>query len=431
MKKYVLWGVSLLLTACNESYPGLYAPVIDEDNPNPEVSEDRVPVKLSATDPSFGIVTRGMGAFEDWSNEENRERWRNADFYVYGFLGKNHEYSGTVNYAGEEVNYAYPLNNDDGRIPHCLVKNRRARFNGAAEPTLEWEDGYQPYYSVSYPDYMFNFFVYHIDDALQLTSPTYEASRVVYHIGIDGTQDVISGYAHATESDTENVGDNDESRYLWNNWQKLIYSARSGHRQIHPRFFIEHRMTRLNFNVKGASPQFSNKIQILAVGVKSRWIGDFTVARDWQGGWSWSEDADKPQLDITWGEEKKDMYVATPDTPQEYGATYEQGKCLFDPMVTVEYEESCELGDIMLPPDDKYNIFIRYKITDRPNEIFTANYSNVGFADEGKIFEAGKIYEVTLRIYGPQSIALQVSGTGLSWLPGDDLDVDKGEDEYE
>ncbi len=430
MKECVIIYMCLLLMACNESFPGLYAPVEEEDNPHPEVTEDRIPIKLSATDPSFSIVTRGLGAFGDWSNVENRERWRKADFYVYAFLARNHEYVGNVNYGGEEVNFM--LNNDDGRLPYCLVKNRLARFTGSDEPTLEWvgvpeEGGGQPYYCISYPDYQFNFFMYHIDNA-QLFDTQASNDCVIYDIGVDGTQDVISGYAHATESDTENVDDGEESLYLWSHWSQLIYSARSGHRQIHPRFFIQHQMARLRFGVRGISKEFSNKIQVMAVSVKSRWRGEFTVARDWHGGWSWEETASEPLLGVEWKEDKRNLFLATSTTPGDYGSTFEMDKCLFNPMVTVDYNESRDLGEIMLPPDKSYTIYIMYKMKDRPNEVFTATYSNVGFAEEKKQFEAGKSYEVLLRIYGPQSIMLQVDGAGLTWTNGGSIDVDKGED---
>lgn len=432
-KKYAIACCSLLLVACNESFPGLYAPVVDEDNPHPEVIEDRMPIKLSATDPSFSIVTRGLGSFEDWGEEANRERWRKADFYVYAFLAKNHEFVGSVNYAGEEVNLM--LHNDDGRTPYCLVKNRKAKFSEAPEPSLEWvrgEDGaeYQPYYSVSYPDYMFNFFIYHIDNAF-VYHTVEEPSRVVMDIAVDGTQDIISGYAHATSADVGNLEDyDDESLYLMNYWKELVYSARTGHRHIHPRFFLKHQMTKLNFGVKGLSEENSDKIQVLAVGVKARVRGEFTVARDWTGGWSWdTETAGAPDLGIRWGEEKDTMFVATDQTPEgEFGAAYKQEKCVFDPMVTVDYNEESRLGEILVAPDDSYSIYVRYKMADRPNEIFTATYNKVGFAEEGKRFEPGKVYNVTLRIYGPQSIGLAVDNSGLQWEQGDDVDMEHGED---
>ena len=53
MKRYIAGiGLCCALAACNESYPGLYAPVYDADNPNPEMTADSIPVTLSLTDPA-------------------------------------------------------------------------------------------------------------------------------------------------------------------------------------------------------------------------------------------------------------------------------------------------------------------------------------------------------------------------------------------
>ena len=64
MKRYIAGiGLCCALAACNESYPGLYAPVYDADNPNPEMTADSIPVTLSLTDPAYALVTgkRGQG----------------------------------------------------------------------------------------------------------------------------------------------------------------------------------------------------------------------------------------------------------------------------------------------------------------------------------------------------------------------------------
>ena len=75
------------LAACNESYPGLYAPVYDADNPNPEMTADSIPVTLSLTDPAYALVTgkRGQGSFGFWDDEEERAKWMAAEFGVYAF----------------------------------------------------------------------------------------------------------------------------------------------------------------------------------------------------------------------------------------------------------------------------------------------------------------------------------------------------------
>lgn len=94
MKRYIAGiGLCCALAACNESYPGLYAPVYDADNPNPEMTADSIPVTLSLTDPAYALVTgkRGQGAFGFWDDEEERAKWMAAEFGVYAFLTRNHD----------------------------------------------------------------------------------------------------------------------------------------------------------------------------------------------------------------------------------------------------------------------------------------------------------------------------------------------------
>ena len=63
MKRYIAGiGLCCALAACNESYPGLYAPVYDADNPNPEMTADSIPVTLSLTDPAYAGA-KGLSAF--------------------------------------------------------------------------------------------------------------------------------------------------------------------------------------------------------------------------------------------------------------------------------------------------------------------------------------------------------------------------------
>ncbi len=134
------------LAACNESYPGLYAPVYDADNPNPEMTADSIPVTLSLTDPAYALVTgkRGQGSFGFWDDEEERAKWMAAEFGVYAFLTRNHVYDGTPDLTADETSTG-------GDAPLCLVNDRKARISAACE--LLWADGEPPYYSAVYPEH--------------------------------------------------------------------------------------------------------------------------------------------------------------------------------------------------------------------------------------------------------------------------------------
>ena len=118
MKRYIAGiGLCCALAACNESYPGLYAPVYDADNPNPEMTADSIPVTLSLTDPAYALVTgkRGQGSFGFWDDEEERAKWMAAEFGVYAFLTRNHVYDGTPDLTADETSTG-------GDAPLCLGK---------------------------------------------------------------------------------------------------------------------------------------------------------------------------------------------------------------------------------------------------------------------------------------------------------------------
>ena len=129
MKRYIAGiGLCCALAACNESYPGLYAPVYDADNPNPEMTADSIPVTLSLTDPAYALVTgkRGQGSFGFWDDEEERAKWMAAEFGVYAFLTRNHVYDGTPDLTADETSTG-------GDAPLCLVNDRKARISAACK----------------------------------------------------------------------------------------------------------------------------------------------------------------------------------------------------------------------------------------------------------------------------------------------------------
>ena len=87
-----------------------------------------------------------------------------------------------------------------------------------------------------------------------------------------------------------------------------------------------------------------------------------------------------------------------------------------------------------MAPDTRYHIAIEYEVTNDPeyeNLRFTANYSNVGFLEDDRLFEPGRYYDVTLLVYGPQAIVLQVDKIGMEWLPGNDIDGDNINDDIQ
>lgn len=403
MKKYIILLLTGCLVACTESYPGIYVDEEEQDRPSNEVTQDTVPIMVSLTDPDYSIVTRGMGALEDWNNPINRENWRNAKFYVYAFLDRNHDFQGNPDYSLQHEDTLY-----------CLVYNREARIQGNSEPLLQWVEE-PPIYSLKYPDYKYNFFAYSVDDAANLGEQHLQ-DKVVKHIEIDGTQDIITAYAKPTQYQIEQIQTDDEFKYIAANWENLIYSSRSGHRGISPVFHLNHEMVRFKFKIVGAADA-SDKFLVEAVSAIIPRKGELTIAAQPQEG-------QEPVLGARWDNENRGkVYLATPNTPNVYGATTDRKNALFDPLIQVGWKDTLGLGGILMPPTHSFSLQIEYRLASEYaegiNRYYTATYQNVSLRDGN--FVKGTEYEVLLKVYGPQQVELQIGSHTMGWVDGGTL----------
>lgn len=428
MKTYTGIVCTLLLcTACKKSYPGLYAEIIDPDNPNPEITVDTIPIQISLTVPSFALVTdtRGTGPFGFWNDEEERQKWLNAEFGVYAFLTPNHQFTETADLSAGEIP-------DGSGIPYCLIDDRKAHISPACE--LMWDDIEPPCYSVAYPEYKFNFFLYHIGEPEALLGTDKYRDRVIKHIRIDGTQDVISAYARPNMDNVASLGDNEESKYLMNHAGDLIYSTKSGRLHIDPHFRVRHELSRLNFKVKAAEDlEQGCSVGIEAVGIiVPTWL-DFTVAADWNGISADWNDETLPPTGLTWNNNVvgDTIYVPTSTTPTTFGATFNRSETTFKPNIMVhdKNEEAKAFGrPLLVPPVNKISMIIYYRYYTPeghfiPNgSLFVMRYNEVKI--DGNGFQANQQHEVLLQVHGPQSIKVEIDGKGLAWDSGGDIEVE-------
>ena len=420
------------LAACNESYPGLYAPVYDADNPNPEMTADSIPVTLSLTDPAYALVTgkRGQGSFGFWDDEEERAKWMAAEFGVYAFLTRNHVYDGTPDLTADETSTG-------GDAPLCLVNDRKARISAACE--LLWADGEPPYYSAVYPEHKYNFFLYYKGDAEEYAPEQRTQGSITKFFRIDGTQDLISAYARPGTEDAERLRDNDETKYLMNHAGDLVYSTKSARLHVEPHLRVKHEMARLNFLVQAYDTQKQQgreiRIQSVALIIPTR--AQFTVAADWAGvSHDWTDETNVPPTGISWEATCETVYVPNENTPTEFGATLKRENATFDPEpgVSDPEEEPVKIGKpLLIPPIDQLGVIIHYRfLTANPEDkipsgsIFIAKYSNLHF--EGG-FQSGKTHDVLLKVYGPRKIELTVDGKGLGWISGGDITVGEEEED--
>lgn len=420
------------LAACNESYPGLYAPVYDADNPNPEMTADSIPVTLSLTDPAYALVTgkRGQGSFGFWDDEEERAKWMAAEFGVYAFLTRNHVYDGPSDLTADETSTG-------GGAPLCLINDRKARISAACE--LIWADGEPPYYSAVYPEHKYNFFLYYKGDAEEYAPEQRTQGSITKFFRIDGTQDLMSAYARPGTEDAERLSDNDETKYLMNHAGDLVYSTKSARLHVEPHLRVKHELARLNFLVQAYDTlkQQGREIRIQSVALVIPTRAQFTVAADWAGvSHDWTDETNAPRTGISWEAECDTVYVPNENTPTEFGATLKRENATFDPEpgVSDPEEEPVKIGKpLLVPPIDRLGVIIYYRfLTANPEDkipsgsIFIANYSNLRL-ESG--FQAGKEHDVLLKVYGPRKIELAVDGKGLGWISGGDITVGEEEED--
>lgn len=425
------------LVACHESYPGLYAPVYDAENPDPEVTVDRLPVILTLTDPVYALttstVTRGGGAFGFWEDEDERRKWKDAVFGVYAFYTPNHAYS-------TQPNLAAPENQSDESLPLCLIRDRKAHITDACE--LQWVDYPSPYYSLNHREAKYNFFLYHVADARGadgVSDPVAvsDAQRVVMDLTIDGTQDLIAAHARPNTTDVERLEETDEVKYLMNHSGDLVYSTAAARLQIDPHFRVNHLQSKLEVYVQAAEP-VGGRVRIESVGVIMPYQGRFTVASQWGGiSTHWNDTENVPATGVTWNTELVDtFYVPVTSTPTTFGATRNRALAMRDPLLVVNNPDDGEFAfstrNLLVPAVSKLGFVIYYRyFSDDPQDAaingstYKINYQVQNLPNGG--LKPGMSHHITLRVYGPTHIELEVDGSSLAWKDGGDIEIEGGD----
>ena len=301
ISKMLFSGAALLvLASCSESYPGID---YDKTQGNKGIEnqeggdKENVPVMVFVNEQNiFAVKTRGVGPFEP-ADRYNEERLSNSTFYVYAFRDGNYDkgpeelrrptdytYSrwNAPNVSGHAIDY-------DNM--HCLLdgQNYSEGWPMALHPhgsgRFEYKGDLEtPYYSRTYPGVPYNFFAYYWDD-ITPKAVHRTADGISYDIEIDGSQDLMCGYAPNLK---EEIDKGFDSRYydIWNSLtsdeKRAIlnaggYCAQAANHGIHPSVDIKHCLTQLTFTAYPGN-ESSSRVTIEGVTVKSKYKGTFTVA---------------------------------------------------------------------------------------------------------------------------------------------------------
>ncbi len=338
----------LSLMACGDLYTGEDLPplnpdeVVDPDDPTDpdwgQDHEDLVPVQVTYTDPSYTVLSRGLGAFEEPLEDENgfqlntgKRNWERAITHIYAFsTDPTTDYSITRKQDTDRLNtlvdgsvdlYYWDGivenvgNSTEKRIPLGYNLNeghgKRAYFTNKDGGTFfQWDEGTEDlYYSTLQQLTPFKFHAYHIGRR-QITSSgesklvsnfSRTADEVAFDLELDGTQDVIYGESNTEMGEIEKKVeanypitsdmDPDEVAEAEANRKKLresLFSTYSAHRNVHPFIQFHHKLCYLKFEIYPGGnytdmKQKKDSIYVQEVRIRSKNKGRFIIASKEEG----------------------------------------------------------------------------------------------------------------------------------------------------
>lgn len=442
------------LASCSDSYPGLE---YNGDNTVIQNNEsyDKTPIMVFINPQNFFSITAtrsgGTGPFTDLSNK----KYEKSIFYVFAFRGtKDEPGHGSLSYEPDlsKTRFTENLPHDD-EADNCLVDGKDYDFGYPAKLTRDYpgafdfkdkdyvsgdlqdkddpgEDGAlsaQLYYSTLHQDVGYNFFAYHIDnlDETAVSNRRQNTSEIAYDLTIDGTQDIMCGYAPALTSDVldpQNLRMSPEERQ--NILNIGLYSTFAAHRGVNPTVNLVHQLTRLDFEAYPGDKE-AGKITIEKISVLERTHGRLVVAH---------KDVHKDGSLIgymPYDEPKEPIYLkGEPDN--------EGNECPdFEP-IKVEWQDGDEYklvyertrkevgGSLMLPEADSYEITLEFTQegvldTDGQPKHLYATYNVV--RPKKEIFQRGYNYTISIAVYGLEPI--KVTANIANWKDGGDIKVDE------
>lgn len=421
------------------------------DTEEGENIQERIQPTLS--DPHFTFIVPRQGAprrvtphgvFNSW--KQDSVRWMSANFHIFayqttntvdgrtnglcnmGIIGDNQEENSTVASSVLLDNRIMRINNSSGAV--TLYKNAE---DAETHGTDQQKDAIFRFPSASH-NTRFKFFMYFAADA-EVGSLNRGSNIVTQDIQIDGTQDIMHSFAYHTydafndhlqtfRDANVNVEELNELYDPANpllTYSNFLYSGKAAHHRLQPIFHINHLLARFNIFVQGGhrdgqtdNDDYKN-ITITGVkflDVKNR--GTLTIAKD-----SWEMDSylkDSANL-INW-----------------YGSDDLDVKIIDHTMANTEKDTLT--APVLLPPTDKYRMQLAWTYSNEKK-----NITNLAGIVEYEIklplaglttpttFVQGATYNITIYVYGPQDITVNVD-IAKPWYDGGSISVDE-EGSYE
>lgn len=443
----LLCSLLLLLTACKESFPEIE---YDDSYMNKELStiegsDSPTPIIPVFGDPQYSITTRGTGVFYDYNLDE--DHWLNAEFRTFAFLTDN-SFS-----RSDALGYADYASRD---TLHTLLFNQKMKLLGGSGQVKFIDDKgvkQTKYYNYNRQNWRYKFFTYYADNCALDNTLAVSKDKVTIGIDIDGSQDVIHSFANHNEeqlAEAINKLPSEEYQQVMTNYgQEIIYSSVSGHHQIHPIFNANHLLSRLDFQICGATGnegnEFYKSVIVRAIKIRSKHRGTLTIANDKWDADSYNADVENNQV-LVFDNDMKNLYLQMDTIRANDAENGGWAELTDDPLYTYTDDDAQfhitstavkKLGNpILLPPADEYEVrmaidFLDFK-TDADGKIslnrepYTLNdvVYNIRYQDLAtgnyQPFLAGHAYTILISVYGPQEITATLNLK--SWITDDDGD---------
>ncbi len=393
MKKSFLMATSamVLFAACQkEAANNGQNEVVDDNSP--------VPVLLSVGSPTVSV--KSAGAVGGTTAETNK--WNNETLFVYAFDRSNAVFEEPL-INGVAVT-AKPETDNPATAMLDLKQEADAEIDGVSVA------GEYFYYQ---GETCYDFYGYYIDDAYAAgndpatVKPVLdeESNSISIPVEINGAQDLMIAKANQQLDIDRREGDVKPVS------EGHAYSAYSARRDVIPNLSFEHLLTRFTFVAK-AGHATAYDININKLQVTSKYKADFVVvaADGGRGLKNIGTETTKFTLQENVGGVLQDMaskaFTKTYDSENPETLTFEGSSIMVIPgetSYTLTLSTSLKAGNT---PTEPYDVTIKLK--------------------NGAAFEAGKSYEITVVIYGPQKV--EVEATLQQWKEGDDVEIDPDED---
>lgn len=268
---------------------------------------------------------------------------------------------------------------------------------------------------------VYDFYGYYVDDAVEGTpTPSRDGGTITLPITITGAQDIMLAKADPAV-DIEASNDPNKGQVT----SETAYSAFAARRGVQPTLEFQHQLARFTFNIVPGSAS-GDLVTVTAIELQSNTTGTLQIA---------------PAVEVGQPTILNQATLAYLSLANEAEGTQGANNLPYNvPEYTGADQEALKVGEslMVMPGQTSYNLRVSMTQdgnvdTDLPvNALETViaatnvDTNNDGTVDGVATFEAGKTYEITIKVYGMERI--EVSATLKAWEDGGSVVIDPDQD---